>query len=79
MKKVRFTGSPECGQERPQRHRSPGDFWSLSEAPSKSKTVALFCFILFYLRLFFFTLLLIYFNLILVYFVFVCARGLSRV
>lgn len=61
----------------PQRHRSPGDFWSLSGAPSKSKTVALFCFILFYLPLFFFTLLLIYFHLILVYFVCVCVRACS--
>ena len=72
VKKVRFTGSPECGQEGPQRRRSPGDFWSLSGAPSKSNTVTLCCFILFYLPLFFFTLLLICFNFILFYCVCVC-------
>lgn len=44
--RVRFTGSPECGQERLQRNRSPGDFRSLPGASSKSKIVTLFDFIL---------------------------------
>lgn len=46
VERVRFTGSPEYGQERLQRNRSLGDFRSLSGASSKGKIAALFYFIL---------------------------------
>lgn len=70
MKKARFTGSPKCSQERPTKAQIP---WGTSGVslglPQKSKIVALFYFILFYLILFYFTFILIsfYFSFILLY------------
>lgn len=68
MKKVRFTGSPECSQERPTKAQIP---WGTSGVclglPQKAKLWL--CFILFYLILFYFTFILIsfYFSFILLY------------